>query len=1516
MNPPLFDVTSVHNFQTLNHTRLCMRRGFCAVIIATLFLLQPWVTTNQDLFDNKSSQSYNEDQVFNQTGFYEDGVYTTPDGESHVTRPHIQWTTPNQGLVGIKTGACSVAIDSLNEVWIFGGRADPNPSQGGDEMPSDMVEVLDNVNKTWLPAQTNMPFTQQYCEAGIVGDQIYIVGDWLRNSNPAEFSTGKVQIYNLSNDTWFNGSSMPAGNERGLGGMAEKNGYLYYAGGVRNTAGTDATNRTYRYDTANDQWTRMADMNQPRASFELINFHGQLYAMGGFQGTQSWNRQALDYVERYDSASDTWTNLSALPKAMFGWGGTVLNDEIVLVGGFNGGTKKSVYHWNPIEDTWSAGNDIGTPGHFDLEVEEINGSIVWASGDMSTYPYSSWGQMFSAETEYQNATDLHSGWITSPVIDLRPNANARATPVQFELLGSNTPGGELSFQFRANYDAISVVGSEWIGSDGTTNTTYPIGITDIELADYADFIQYRIRMSVMDLANWDEPNLDSISIRAEHAAFTSSIPTVLHPRAETVNIQTSHDIITAGEMYVSLAACDSVGAVSGPSSKLSHDGTEFTETDTQGLFIQSTGNINSSNLGETIIDWTFDLSDLTGIQYLCIKVGSIGAESTEFSYTSAIQIDNTLEVSITDLGQFESGDAITGGIPLNIGLKHTFLSSGMTLSSGNIQARIIFNIHGLDPIINNYTSWVNQTTPWTNLTIGQLDIIPWTLPNDISGQVEIVLESRSDQSFQMLSNSNSSWLILDNDNPVIIASTPTKGSYVNSVEDRELSLLIADTSGFISEEMNLEIWVQGLDDGTDGSFPDAIVQEEEYRVINHTLENNGSLWWFNATHSDIMNSDHDLVYLRIIGSDIVGSTTQNNTIWWQTRDAQNSVIESLSNEDQVQFWEVSRDITWNITISDANAISDVMSLQIELGGDSEFGISYSIADSTCSSFDSRIDSDRTLCSQSYEGDNMVISVTLFAGWNVDRSALSEGMVEIFVEDLDGISKTTYQNLWIFSEDFDFQINMAEDISGPVTGQIDNDSIIITGEEIQLSGSMTHSLSGLPYQGDLSITWWGQLQGQNWFGAGTISVVDGIINASIPMPSTGGILDMSVAFMDPLETRTLGVYEVPVFRVDAGAPIIMESSTEGYSRYHLESIGIGVNIVEEVSWSNELDLTCQISSTDFNWPTITISMIPATVFQGKTLFSFSFDFSQQGDPSLLSPEAYIYCWATGKDDAGWDLISSTDNSLIEPWLTIPLSTEGPNLELVEVKLTGDAEPGNPMKIEISVLNSGESLQDSFNITVYTISNNERILAGRHTQSQLSSGQGITKFVSVTVPEDDWTLEVIVDEEQNIWELNEDDNSFYKDYAAPEEFNTGLYMGIGSGIIALFALGVILKRKSGDELLQSPKKMPALDELPRSGPPEATKSKTPSSAKPKKGPPPKPKPEYIPVDEPVPNITEAMSKLSLDSLPGKSNPQPEKIASFEYLPGGGEYEYLGEGTFYSGESIGRWRLEEDGTFTKVE
>ena len=266
--------------------------------------------------------------------------------------------------------------------------------------------------------------------------------------------------------------------------------------------------------------------------------------------------------------------------------------------------------------------------------------------------------------------------------------------------------------------------------------------------------------------------------------------------------------------------------------------------------------------------------------------------------------------------------------------------------------------------------------------------------------------------------------------------------------------------------------------------------------------------------------------------------------------------------------------------------------------------------------------------------------------------------------------------------------------------------------------------------------------------------------------------------------------------------------------------------------SELSLTCQVISTEVQWEPVTILLHPSNVFQGKTLFSFNFDLSDQGDPSLLSPEAHIDCWASGMDDAGWSLQTFSGESMNDPWLSVPLSTVGPNIELVDVKLDGMIEPGKELRAEISVMNSGESLQESFNITVYTIVDGESTLVGLYSQAQIASGQGIIKRVAVTVPEGDWELLVIVDEDQRIWELNEEDNTFSKKYSAPEEMNLMLYLGAGGGILVVLALFIVLRKRSDGELTQA-KKLPSLEDLTRSGPPQASRNKSgpPPSTKPK-------------------------------------------------------------------------------------
>ena len=54
--------------------------------------------------------------------------------------------------------------------------------------------------------------------------------------------------------------------------------------------------------------------------------------------------------------------------------------------------------------------------------------------------------------------------------------------------------------------------------------------------------------------------------------------------------------------------------------------------------------------------------------------------------------------------------------------------------------------------------------------------------------------------------------------------------------------------------------------------------------------------------------------------------------------------------------------------------------------------------------------------------------------------------------------------------------------------------------------------------------------------------------------------------------------------------------------------------------------------------------------------------------------------------------------------------------------------------------------------------------------------------------------------------------------------------------------------------------------------------------------------------------------MDAL-GVDSPDPNHVEDYSKLPGGGEYEYTAEGTYYVGSTCGRWKLNEDKSFTKI-
>jgi hypothetical protein len=335
-----------------------------------------------------------------------------------------------------------------------------------------------------------------------------------------------------------------------------------------------------------------------------------------------------------------------------------------------------------------------------------------------------------------------------------------------------------------------------------------------------------------------------------------------------------------------------------------------------------------------------------------------------------------------------------------------------------------------------------------------------------------------------------------------------------------------------------------------------------------------------------------------------------------------------------------------------------------------------------------------------------------------------------------------------------------------------------------------------------------------------------------------------------------------------------------------------------------------------------------VFDGKTMFSFMFDFSKLGDPSMLSEQANLNCWADGTDDAGWALSSSTGNSELDPWLEAPLNNIGPDLGLENVELSGTFEAGEKIRLSFFVINGGEQLPTPFNATIELIQGEERTLVGRSVFYSMDANTAKSVKRSFTAPEGAWTLEITVDQEGLVWEIDETNNIWNRTVQDESGGLGGLTIMLGGGaMFALVGAAVLLQRRgtgtveeekvvvalkaTGQEpqstRASSPTQQPAQK---RRGPPGG-KIASNSGKKPTRGPPRSPPKSPSTNSEPSPQEMAAKHMAAL----GVPETAEERVEGYAQLPGGGEYEYTAEATFYVGETCGRWRLNEDKSFTRI-
>jgi N-acetylneuraminic acid mutarotase len=152
----------------------------------------------------------------------------------------------------------------------------------------------------------------------------------------------------------------------------------------------------YEYDPASNQWTKKKPMALASHHVAFTEYHGKIYAFGGFvfpqSGPPAW--VPINNAWEYDPAADTWKALAALPTKRGSPVAAVVGDKIYVIGGaatlpgseatalmptVPQAVLGTVEEYDPATNTWRARSPMPTPRNH-AAAGTVNGKIYVIGG--------------------------------------------------------------------------------------------------------------------------------------------------------------------------------------------------------------------------------------------------------------------------------------------------------------------------------------------------------------------------------------------------------------------------------------------------------------------------------------------------------------------------------------------------------------------------------------------------------------------------------------------------------------------------------------------------------------------------------------------------------------------------------------------------------------------------------------------------------------------------------------------------------------------------------------------------------------------------------------------------------------------------------------------------------------------------------------------------------------------------------------------------------------------------------
>ena len=159
-----------------------------------------------------------------------------------------------------------------------------------------------------------------------------------------------------------------------------------------------------------------------------------------------------------------------------------------------------------------------------------------------------------------------------------------------------------------------------------------------------------------------------------------------------------------------------------------------------------------------------------------------------------------------------------------------------------------------------------------------------------------------------------------------------------------------------------------------------------------------------------------------------------------------------------------------MAITDANGLSDLSELRVELGNDERLGMKYTTVDSMCASLDERLLLLPSGCTVETNEGVLTVEFTATVQWSLTMAGIAQGDVDVIITDYDGTQRESFSERWVLEREMTIEVNQLRDNTGAVQQNIVADAVVMGGDGLNLTATVTHRTSATPYTGDLRLRW--------------------------------------------------------------------------------------------------------------------------------------------------------------------------------------------------------------------------------------------------------------------------------------------------------------------------------------------------------------------------------------------------------------------------------------------------------------